>query len=107
MPSRLSSLRRILSRGRLPGWRHHAPRAPPSSPPPRAAPLPHAAQLGCQDRCIRVVQGSNLEFEGQLDAPVTALRRYIKSASTRPAAGGPKEMIYGTENGQASCTALH
>ncbi len=47
------------------------------------------------------MQGSNLEFEGQLDAPVTAVRRYLKTPSAaRAPFGEAKDMIYGTENGQ-------
>merc|ERR1719502_2359929 len=68
------------------------------------------ALLGCQDRCIRVVQGSSLEFEGQLDAPVSALRRYIKSSNAaRPVLGKDtsKEILYGTENGQLGMLLMH
>jgi Bardet-Biedl syndrome 7 protein len=66
------------------------------------------ALLGCQDRCVRVVQGSALEFEGQLDAPVTALRRYARSpAAARAPFGAPKEVVYGTDDGQLGMLLMH
>jgi Bardet-Biedl syndrome 7 protein len=74
----------------------------------------HRVVLGCQDRCVRVVVGSELEREMKMDAPVTALCLYrgpeggagpaaadgehadLVAAAQDPAA---LEVCFGTESG--------
>lgn len=78
--------------------------------------------LGCQDRVVRVLQGSELLFEQAMDGPVVTLERYHnphpgkgaaavqgggfgpsspdKRASYDANDGSFKEIVYGTENGQ-------
>ena len=74
----------------------------------------HYAILGCQDRCVRIVVGSDLNQEIPMDSPVTALELYdAPDAPPRPSAEAdgkeeaheaPRdatafEVVYGTENG--------
>ena len=82
------------------------------------APKPDAV-LGCQDRCVRVLTGSDLLYEASMDGPVSAVERY-SNPPPAPGASGPgvgfgraeaaeptyelndgryKELLYGTENG--------
>ena len=89
--------------------------------------------MGCQDRMVRVLQGSDLLFEQAMDGPVLTLQKYHNpqigkaevgqgsgfgpsSPDKRAAAaaaryhandGSFKEMVYGTENGQLGLLLLN
>eukprot|EP00741_Cyanophora_paradoxa_P006490 tig00001003_g6283.t1 len=66
--------------------------------------------LGCQDRFIRVIQGSNLFYECALDGACNALARYTPRRRVGPdgddvdedtpdPAAKQREVLYGTDNG--------
>ncbi|KAJ1462857.1 hypothetical protein M885DRAFT_455349 [Pelagophyceae sp. CCMP2097] len=57
----------------------------------------HDVILGCQDRCVRIVRGSEVVVEHKTDAPVTALQRYKRAKGE--AEGADMTIVYGMENG--------
>ena len=52
--------------------------------------------LGCQDSCIRIIQGSNLAMEITVDAPVTSI---LSMGNVGKSLKVPKSIVYGTGTG--------
>ena len=61
--------------------------------------------LGCEDRRLRVVKGSEVYFEASVDGPVSAVVD-ARAGSNVPVIAGQAEVIYGTETGTVGLLKL-
>ncbi len=61
--------------------------------------------LGCEDRRLRVVKGSEVYFEASVDGPVSTVVD-ARAGSNVPVIAGQAEVIYGTETGTVGLLKL-